>query len=204
MTVAQDSVGVVVFDLGGVICRFVPGCRLEALSVATALAPEQIEHAIWTSGIDADADRGRFTLEENVEAVIVALDRRIGPDDLLAAWSLAFPVDDDLMALANRLQRRRAILTNNGPLLEECCRRNLVKLDPGLQPALFAWRLGATKPNREAYDRAALEIGVAPTGLLLVDDNERNVNGAIDAGWRAIRFDSVQSLAGEFARLRLI
>ena len=37
----------VVFDLGGVVCRFEPQRRLDRLSAATGIAGPAIESALW-------------------------------------------------------------------------------------------------------------------------------------------------------------
>ena len=44
-------------------------------------------------------------------------------------------------------------IDSNGPLLEECCRRGLIRLGQKFQPILFAGRFGALKPEREVYEK---------------------------------------------------
>ena len=50
---------VVVFDLGGVVCRFEPDRRMRALVEATGLASEVIQDRVWGSGLDERAEPWR-------------------------------------------------------------------------------------------------------------------------------------------------
>jgi HAD superfamily hydrolase (TIGR01509 family) len=47
---------------------------------------------------------------------------------------------------------------------------------------------GYVKPQPEAYRLAAEEIGVEPTECIMVDDQERNVTGAREAGMQAVLY----------------
>jgi putative hydrolase of the HAD superfamily len=192
--VTAARIEVVVFDLGGVVCRFEPDARLIALARATGLEVARIKAAVWDSGLDAALDRGELDLVEAVAAVSSALENRIGEDELLTAWAKAFVVDPEVVALASSLDRRSAILTNNGSLLEACFARGLVRVDRVFHPVLFAGQLGATKPDPVAYRRAAVALGEDPARLLLVDDAPANIAGAKDAGWQAIHFASAARL----------
>src|SRR5690606_14141452 len=82
--------GVLLVDLGGVAARFTPERRLRALAAATGLSEKAIHARIWDSGLERDAERGRYASDEIVEVVRTALDERIGADALVEAWALAF------------------------------------------------------------------------------------------------------------------
>lgn len=41
------------------------------------------------------------------------------------------------------------------------------------------------KPEKAIYDLSAKEMGIEPSRLLFLDDNVKNVEGAIASGWRA-------------------
>ncbi len=47
----------IVWDLGGVGARFEPAVRLQAIGDAARLAPQQVDGAIWGSGLDTAAER---------------------------------------------------------------------------------------------------------------------------------------------------
>lgn len=55
--------------------------------------------------------------------------------------------------------------------------------------------LGHRKPDREAFGRVATQIGIAPAGILFLDDLEENVEGAKAAGLQALHVPSPRDLA---------
>jgi len=74
------------------------------------------------------------------------------------------------------------------------------------QKALFdvivmSRQTGIVKPDRRAYELIAAEIAVPTEACLLIDDQERHVDGAHRAGMQAIRFSEVDSLQAELATL---
>ena len=58
--------------------------------------------------------------------------------------------------------------------------------------------IGMAKPQREIFDRSAVELGLLPSELLFIGDNpQADVQGALQAGWQSIwlnRTDSEQSV----------
>jgi len=48
---------------------------------------------------------------------------------------------------------------------------------------------GILKPDRRAYEMCSQALGVAAGDCVFVDDQNRNVQGAIQAGWQTIHFD---------------
>jgi putative hydrolase of the HAD superfamily len=58
---------------------------------------------------------------------------------------------------------------------------------------------GILKPDRRAYEMCTEALGVAPADCVFVDDQSRNVLGAIDLGWQTVQFDVTQP-AGSYQR----
>ncbi|MEC9343567.1 MAG: HAD family phosphatase [Pseudomonadota bacterium] len=57
------------------------------------------------------------------------------------------------------------------------------------------------KPQREIYDHHVETFGLHPPATLFIDDSEKNVEGAKDAGWQAVHFRDAATLASDLARL---
>jgi 2-haloacid dehalogenase len=55
------------------------------------------------------------------------------------------------------------------------------------------------KPQREIYEHHAREFALTPPNTLFIDDSAANVQGAIDAGWQAIRFVDAATLRRDLA-----
>ena len=61
--------------------------------------------------------------------------------------------------------------------------------------------VGLIKPEKAIYDRHAAAFGLEPSASLFIDDSAKNVQGAIDAGWQAVRFEGAKKLEADLRRL---
>src|SRR5687768_10387897 len=109
----------VLFDLGGVVCRFVPECRLTLLAADCGLAPPEVHARLWESGYIRACDLGYYTAEQ----MYVEARRRLGLSMDFAtfrtAWTAAFEPDNAVLAIVDRVavHHRTAMLTDNAALL---------------------------------------------------------------------------------------
>jgi len=61
--------------------------------------------------------------------------------------------------------------------------------------------IGLIKPDREIYEKHAADFGLTPSATIFIDDNAKNVEAAIAAGWQALLFTDAPTLRRElFAR----
>lgn len=70
-------------------------------------------------------------------------------------------------------------------MIDLCLQGPLSHLARHFDTILCSWHIGAVKPTRAAFDRAAHRLGRLPGDLLLLDDSHDNVTAARDAGWNA-------------------
>jgi putative hydrolase of the HAD superfamily len=180
-----------VVDLGGVATHFRPERRLDALVTESGLPPDVIEERLFTSGLDHSAELGHHTTESITTAIIEHLDHRVALHTLVAAWSQAFEPNYELLEAISHTTRRRALFTNNGPMLDLCLAGPLAQLAAPFDAIVCSWHIGATKPSPQAFDRAAERLEVGPASLLLIDDTPANADAARSAGWRALVHTSV-------------
>lgn len=187
----NPSPDVLVMDLGGVTCRWLPDRRLTALSELCGLPAETIDQVVFESGFDDAGERGRFTLDEFSSELLGLLglpptaDLR---DAARAAWATAFEPDARVLKLIRDAQVPSALFTNNGPLLEAGLVDDLPDVGSAFDQLLFSWRLGTTKPDPEAFDLATERLEVDPGRIFFVDDSADNVKAAAAAGWQTFRY----------------
>jgi HAD superfamily hydrolase (TIGR01509 family) len=186
---------VAVFDLGGVIAEFMPHRRAAKLQELTGLSPVEVERRLFGSGMDAAAEIGEYDSDTIVNATLSALDHRLGRDQLIAAWALAFEPNLELLRRVEGLHQRKVLLTNNGPLLSLCLAGPLLCVATAFEMVLCSWQLRAIKPDSAAFDRAAAVIGAHRESLILFDDTLACVAGARRAGWRAIHVEDASDLS---------
>ena len=190
---------VLVMDLGGVTCRWLPERRLAALSALSGLPTATIDQQVFDSGFDDAGERGRIGLEDFTHTLTSMLGLETGSHTdraLRHAWAQAFEPDPEVLRLIGEARARRALFTNNGPLLEAAMAAEdlLAPVRDAFDELVFSWRLGATKPDPVALAGAAERLGVDGGELLLVDDSEANVDAARHAGWRAHRYTTALDL----------
>ncbi|MFN8016646.1 MAG: HAD family phosphatase [Acidimicrobiales bacterium] len=181
----------VVFDLGGVVCRWLPDRRLAALAELSGLPAATIDQAVFESGFDDAGDRGRFSLDE-FAATLGSLLGLAPSADLVGplgdAWALAYEPHPAVLRAIRSIGRPVALLTNNGPLTEHVMGTALPEVGAAFDQLLFSWRLGAAKPEPEAFAAATAAMGTEPDRVLFFDDSEANVAGAQAFGWQAAQF----------------
>lgn len=176
-----------VMDLGGVTCRWLPDRRLTALAHLAGLPPSTIDQQVFESGFDDAGERGRFDLDEFTAQLASTLG--LTPSEevreaLRAAWAQAFEPDARVLHLIRSARCPSALFTNNGPLLEAGLDEDLREVGGAFDHLLFSWRLGVTKPDAAAFERATERLDVDPAGVLFVDDSSDNVAAAAAHGWR--------------------
>lgn len=182
---------VLVMDLGGVTCRWIPDRRLVALSRLSGLPPGTVDATVFGSGFDDAGDRGQFPGDAFAAHLRTLLDL---PDDpatdaaLRAAWAQAFEPDPRVLGLIGRACCPTALFTNNGPLLEAGLAHELATVAAAFDRLLFSWQMGTTKPDPVAFERATEALGVDPAAVFFVDDHADNVAAARAHGWRAHHF----------------
>lgn len=61
--------------------------------------------------------------------------------------------------------------------------------------------VGLVKPDRRIYELSARELGVEPEQCVFIDDLQKNADGAVGAGMRAIKYDSFAKFIDDFSKL---
>jgi len=65
----------------------------------------------------------------------------------------------------------------------------------------LSFEKGYAKPQARAFETIAEELDVEPAECVLVDDQERNITGAREAGMKAILYKNVPQLKKDLAKL---
>jgi putative hydrolase of the HAD superfamily len=195
---------VVVFDLGGVVCRWLPDRRLEALSIRSGLPVATIDALVFESGFDDAGERGRFTIESFAAelAALLGLVPDADPTGLRADWASAYEPVTAMLRAIDRVEAPTALFTNNGPLLEAAFEHELAPVAQRFDHLLFSWRLGAAKPEADGFARATEALGVDPEAVVFFDDSEANVDAARAYGWQAHHFTTVLEVQAVLSGLR--
>lgn len=188
---------ILALDLSGVLFAFDPGARLAALSEACGLTPEEVHARVFGSGLSPGWDRGSRATAAEVRADLRAAIGFRGPDRVLDdAWSLAFrPLPEAVALLPGRADPTLVAFSNNGPLEEEILTTRHPEVFGGFGARWLTHRLGATKPDPQAYRELEARLGAEPGQIAFLDDSPANVEAARALGWHAELCRSTEDLA---------
>jgi putative hydrolase of the HAD superfamily len=186
----------VLFDLGGVACHFLPAQRFSALAATTGRGAEEIRDKLWHSGFSAQCDAGRYSGAEMHVQICQRLGVSLSRRELGRLWALAFEPHAEVLAIAAALRRYlpTGLLTNNPPPLRESLPAFLPAIERLFTPIIFSYQHGACKPSPAIYEAVVQHTGVVAQATLLIDDAQGNVRGAQSAGWQAIHFTTPGAL----------
>jgi putative hydrolase of the HAD superfamily len=196
----------VLFDLGGVVCRFVPERRLQLLASAAGKPPEEVHELLWGSGFSRRCDRGEFRGAEMHERACELLGWAASYDDFRRTWASAFEPDPDVLALVDAVRRDHAtgLLTDNPPVLEDALRHELREVGLRFDFRFFSCELHSAKPAPAVFHAALHRARRRPGEVLFIDDSRENVEAAALLGISALRFTSARALEADLVRLRVM
>ena len=193
---------VLLLDLGGVVIDVDPQrCFTywaEAADVDVAHVAER-----WRADEAYEAfEVGAIGFDEYLESLSARLEISLGEDDWRAGWNalLGDPIADVVAALPAVAARVPLYCFSNTNVVHQATweRRHADVLTP-FRRIYVSWQLGLRKPSVASYHRVADDIGVAPEGIVFLDDNADNVRGATAAGLVA---HHVPNAAATLAALR--
>ncbi|MFF9815864.1 HAD family hydrolase [Streptomyces sp. NPDC014006] len=117
-------------------------------------------------------------------------------------WFAGRPANRAWAAHLNGFRARGAFvgLLSNLPPSWERHRRFMID-DSHFDGIVLSHAVGSRKPEPEIFELAAKRAGLEPHQCVLVDDLEKNVSGAIAAGWQAVHFHDADQAARQVSRL---
>lgn len=197
----------VLFDLDGVLVHYDHAARVRELARRTGAGDDQVEQALFGSGLETAADAGEFDTAGFVDELARRLGVPVTLQDCIAARAASMQSQPEVVELASLAGRRAklAILTNNGLLLRE----HFESVCPLLAP-LFAGRVCCSaqfrmrKPEPEVFRQCVAQLGVAPADTLFFDDKPDNAKGARRAGLMAHTYRSPAGLRAHLADHQLL
>ncbi|HXF51315.1 MAG TPA: HAD family phosphatase [Dehalococcoidia bacterium] len=184
-----DGIRAVVFDFGGVIWDM-------RLDLARAIEERYglPRHALMRTLYDTDDWRrvhlGLGDREAWRAAAHRALEAEAGRPlpPLHDEWTAGMRLIEDNVALVRRLRPsyRTQVLSNADATLPE--RMRLLGVYDLFDDVVVSAHVGVAKPDRRIYELAASRLALSPEACVFIDDSERNVEAAREAGMRAVLF----------------
>jgi glucose-1-phosphatase len=196
----NPPIQLVVFDLGGVLVRLSKGWIDACTRAGVKLGADDAKTWEAHQFLLHQLERGDFD-EATYERQLLTCLPGVPVNDVLAAfdaWLLGiYPGAAELIAELKSRRVRTAILSNTNPRHW----RTILKDDPqyaGLEKVdhLFAsCELRIAKPDLRIYRAVESVTGVDGRAILFFDDTEKNIDGAIAAGWQAEKITAADAVA---------
>jgi putative hydrolase of the HAD superfamily len=185
------TVEIVLFDLGGVLVELRGVAEMRAL---TTLATDDELWQRWlTCRWVRSFESGGCTAAEFAQGVVDDWALSITAEAYLArfrAWPTGpLPGAEALVAEVGRRVRVGCFSNTNALHYYEFRHWPLVA---SFDDRFLSFDLGVLKPDREAFDRVAGVLPAPRDRVLFLDDNELNVQGALEAGFAARRVRGVE------------
>lgn len=195
---------VVLFDLGGVLVDFGGVEPMKELSGITD------DDEIWRRWLACEPvrvyERGDSSVDEFAAGVVDDWDLPITAAEFLASFRswIGGPLPG-AAALINETAAVVAVgcLSNTNALHTDEHFRRWPELT-GLEHQLFSFELGAVKPDRVIYDRVAERLALQPGRIVFLDDNQINVDGAMESGFVARRARGVAEARDALVELGIL
>lgn len=199
-----NSYEVVLFDLGGVVIE------LAGVPIWQSWTGAGDEDEVWERWLRSTAVRrfesGRVGAAEFAREIVDEFGLAIAPEEFVREFTKwprgIYPGVADMLAAVRR--RVRTGCLSNCNELHWPRFLNEMGLRDAFDVHFSSHELGALKPDREIFDLVVGELGCSPGRVFFVDDNQLNVDGALEAGLVARRVrgpDGLRALLGELGLL---
>jgi putative hydrolase of the HAD superfamily len=185
--VAGDAIDLVLFDLGGVLIE------LGGVTSMRELAGIESDDELWARWLACPwvrrYERGECSPDEFATGIVAEWGLSVEPAAFLDAFA-AWPVGP--YAGAGELVDRTRAATTVGCLSNTNVGhwdRNFSRwpIFEAFDHRFLSFELGLLKPDREVFDHVATLVDLPPGRILFLDDNQQNVDGALAAGFTAVR-----------------
>ncbi|MAS14907.1 MAG: 2-haloalkanoic acid dehalogenase [Nitratireductor sp.] len=192
----------IVFDIGRVLIHYDPEIPYRHLIPDDDRRRWFLEN-VCTGDWNVEQDRGR-TWEE-AEALLIA-EHPLEEENIRGFrrhWHEMVPhaYDDSVAILETLIDEGHDVtmLTNFAADTFVEARRRFAFLDRP-RGVTVSGEIGLIKPDRAIYDTHVESFDLEPAATLFIDDSEKNVEGARNAGWQAVHFTCAEKLRNDLAR----
>jgi glucose-1-phosphatase len=196
-----NTPALLLFDLGGVLIEN-DACACLNRLLPLPLADASIKERWLVSPAVRRFELGEISPQDFAEKFIAEWGIKLPADAFLhefIAWPKGFYPEARETIRVLRQMYRVGCLSNSNSLHWE----KFGGFQEDFDIALSSHRLGAIKPDQEAFTRALSECGVNPSEVCFFDDILTNVNAAQSIGMRAFQVDGFNALQNVLRRLGL-
>jgi len=191
----NDSIKLILFDLGGVLVELAGGDRMLELT-RPAMSKDELWSRWFSSSAVTEFETGRSSPDEFAVNIIDEFQLMVSPSDLLEeieqwvprAWRGAAD-------LLKELSESFVLATlSNTNILHWNRIRDQMGIVKHFKFTFASCDTGVMKPDPAAYRNVVQATGYQPENILFLDDFDHNVSGALAVGMQAHRVNGVEGV----------
>ena len=185
----------VIFDLGRVLVDIDLSAVTDIFSGLTGKDPGSIAQGMLSDPLMVEYNSGRIGPETFHRQLCDKYDLSVDYPRFKKLWCGIFKPMNGMEELVKATGERftLGLLSDTDPLHWNFLLSEYPFLEMFSEPAL-SFEIGCMKPAAEIYLKAAENVSAEPARCLYIDDLQRNVDGAKDAGMDAIQFTGIDAL----------
>jgi FMN phosphatase YigB (HAD superfamily) len=190
----MSSVHAVIFDLGGVLLNLAPERTKQAFELLGVRDFDRLFTVYSATPLFDRLETGHVSPEEFIASLKRELPTPVSDQSIIDAWN-AMLLDFRIGSLrfVEQLKTRRPVLlfSNTNRIHYDAFQRSLrertsyQRLDDLFHKAYYSHEIGHRKPDPGGYIHILQDQGLNPATTLFVDDNLKNIQGALETGLQA-------------------
>jgi putative hydrolase of the HAD superfamily len=173
-------------------------CR--QMAQVAGVEADRVRTAVFASGLQRRWERGEVSNQGFWDEFCRRTDSRPECEPLLKAASDIFSLNCPVIPIVAHLcaaGHRLGVLSNTCPAHWDHVRSVYKVIQEYFETYILSFEVGAMKPVRAIYERAAGAAQVEPEETFFVDDRPEHVAGAREFGWDAELFTTATQLAAD-------
>lgn len=193
-----------IFDLGNVVVDIDFNRALGVWSDYSRIPLANLQSKFCFNEAFHQHERGAISDQDFARRLCQDLDMALSYEQFAAGWQAIFVGERQetlrIMQTLRQQGHRVVILSNTNQLHFEYWPEAYPKVVESADKIYLSHQMGMRKPEGEIYARVLQEEGFDAASTLFFDDNEANVDGALQQGIRAIMVNDKQTVPDWFAK----
>ncbi len=193
----------VVFDVGGVLVKLT---GMPDLMKWTGLSADEVRHKWLSLDVARAFESGKISYEEFGSKFIAELGLPLTVssfEEVLRSWmGELFPEAKAIVSAAGRRNPVACLCNTNTVQWPEI--RDRLGVGAWFEHAFISYETGMVKPDMATYAYVSERMEVEPERVVLFDDTQANIDGAISFGWAAHLVQGTGELRAKLTELNLI
>jgi len=187
---------ILIFDMGGVLVDLdIEDCKRAFKDYLGYDEIDSIIDACHQKGIYGDLEEGKLSADEFRSIVLAGSRPESRPEDVDRAMShILVGIEPAKVELLKRLSESYDLylLSNNNPICLPFAKAMFeevgIPMESIFRKCYYSFEMKALKPSEAFYKAVMEDIGGSHEDMLFIDDSQKNVDGAVQAGLPAVLY----------------